>query len=81
MVLRALEQGLSCYWFHLKALETCHQHVFEFLPRRDSPWPKRRIPFLGYILDCHDEGLRHNCCISLVRRYSCFVTHQKLLWI
>jgi hypothetical protein len=24
MVLRALKQGLSCDWLHLKALETCH---------------------------------------------------------
>jgi hypothetical protein len=31
MVLRALEQGLSCDWLHLKALETGHQHVLELL--------------------------------------------------
>jgi hypothetical protein len=30
MVLRALEQGLSCDWFRLKALETGHQHVLSF---------------------------------------------------
>jgi hypothetical protein len=81
MVLHALEQSLSCDWLRLKALETGNQHVLELLPRRDSPWPKRRIPCLGYIPNCHDEGLRHNCGIAPVRRYSCFVTHQKLLWI
>jgi hypothetical protein len=32
MVLRALEQGLSCDWLRLKALETGHQHVLELLP-------------------------------------------------
>jgi hypothetical protein len=81
MVLRALEQGLRCDWICLKALETGHQHVLKLLPRRDSPWPKRRIPCLGYILDCHDEGLCHDCSIAPIRRYSCFVAHQKLLWI
>jgi hypothetical protein len=37
MVLRALEQGLSCDWLRLKALETGHQHVLELLPQRDCP--------------------------------------------
>jgi hypothetical protein len=32
MVLHALEQGLSCDWLCLKALETGHQHVLELLP-------------------------------------------------
>jgi hypothetical protein len=32
MVLRALEQGLSCDWLCLEALETGHQHVLELLP-------------------------------------------------
>ena len=32
VVLRALEQGLSCDWLRLKALETGNQHVFELLP-------------------------------------------------
>jgi hypothetical protein len=32
MILRALKQSLSCNWLHLKALETCHQHVLELLP-------------------------------------------------
>ena len=32
MVLRALEQGLSCDWLRLKALETGNQHVLELLP-------------------------------------------------
>jgi hypothetical protein len=81
MVLCALEQSLSCDRLHLKALEAGNQHVLKLLPRRDSPWPKRRIPCLGYITDCHDEGLRHNCSIASIRRYSCFVAHQKLLWI
>jgi hypothetical protein len=81
MVLRALEQGLSYDWLCLKDLETGHQHVLKLLPRRDSPWPKRRIPCLGYISDCHDEGLRHDCSIAPIQRYSCFVAHQKLLWI
>jgi hypothetical protein len=80
-VLRALEQGLSCDWLRLKALETGNQHILELLPRRDCPRSKRRIPCLGYVLDCHDEGLRHDCSIAPVRRYSCFVAHQKLLWI
>ena len=31
MVLRALEQGLSCDWLRLKALKTGNQHVFELL--------------------------------------------------
>jgi hypothetical protein len=81
MVLRALEQGLSCDWLHLKTLETGHQHVLKLSPRCDSPWPKRRIPCLSYIPDCHDEGLCHDCGIASIRRYSCFVAHQKLLWV
>jgi hypothetical protein len=81
MVLRALEQGLSCDWLCLKALEIGNQHVLKILPRRNSPCPKRRIPCLGYIPDCHDEGLRHDCGIASIRGYSCFVAHQKLLWI
>jgi hypothetical protein len=66
MVLRALEQGLSCYWLRLKALETDNQHVLELLPRRDCPWPKGRVPCLGYIPDCHDKGLCHDSCIASV---------------
>jgi hypothetical protein len=66
MVLRALKQGLSCDWRHLKALETGHQHVLEFLPQRDYPWPKGRIPCLGHVPDCHDEGLSHDSCIASV---------------
>jgi hypothetical protein len=81
VVLCALEQSLSCDRLCLKGLEAGNQHVLKLLPRRDSPWPKRRIPCLGYIPDCHDEGLRHNCSIASIRRYSCFVAHQKLLWI
>jgi hypothetical protein len=81
MVLRALEQGLSCDWLCLKTLETGHQHILKLLPRCDSPWPKRRIQRLSYISDCHDEGLRHDCSIAPIRRYSCFVAHQKLLWV
>jgi hypothetical protein len=66
MVLCALEQGLSCDWLRLKALETGNQHVLELLPRRDCPWPKGRIPCLGYVPDCHDEGLCHDSCIASV---------------
>jgi hypothetical protein len=66
MVLRAQEQGLSYDWLHLKALETGHQHVLELLPRRDCPWSKRRIPCLGHVPDCHDEGLSHDSCIASV---------------
>jgi hypothetical protein len=66
MVLRALEQSLSCDWLRLKALETGNQHILELLPRRDCSWPKRRIPCLGYVLDCHDEGLCHDSCIASV---------------
>jgi hypothetical protein len=64
MVLRALEQGLSCDWLCLKSLETGNQHVLELLPRHDCPWPKRIIPCLGYVPDCHDEGLCHDSCIA-----------------
>jgi hypothetical protein len=66
MVLRTLEQGLSCDWFCLKALETGHQHVLELLSRRDCPWPKGRIPCLGHVPDCHDEGLSHDSCIASI---------------
>jgi hypothetical protein len=66
MVLRALEQGLSYDWLRLKALETSHQHVLELLPRRNCSWPKGRIPCLGHISDCHDEGLSHDSCIASV---------------
>jgi hypothetical protein len=66
MVLRALEQGLSYDWLRLKTLETSHQHVLELLPPRDCPWPKERIPCLGHIPDCHDEGLSHESCIAPV---------------
>jgi hypothetical protein len=66
MVLRALEQSLGYDWLHLKALETGNQHVLELLPRRDYPWSKGRIPCLGYVLDCHDEGLCHDSCIAYV---------------
>jgi hypothetical protein len=70
VVWRALEQSLSCDWLCLKTLETGNQYILKLLSRRDSPWPKRRIPCLGYIPDCHDEGLRHDCSIAPVRRYS-----------
>jgi hypothetical protein len=43
MVLRALEQGLSCDWLCLKALETGNQHALELLPRCDCPWPKGSV--------------------------------------
>jgi hypothetical protein len=66
MVLHELEQSLSCDWLRLKALETGNQHILELLPRRDCPWPKRRVPCLGYIPDCHDEGLCHDSCIASV---------------
>jgi hypothetical protein len=66
MVLRALEQGLSCDWLRLKALETGHQHVLELLPRRNCPWLKGRIPSLGHVPDCHDEGLSHDSCIASI---------------
>jgi hypothetical protein len=75
VVLRALEQSLSCDWLCLKTLETGNQHILKLLPRCDSPWSKRRIPCLGYTPDCHDEGLRHDCSIAPIRRYSCFVSH------
>jgi hypothetical protein len=66
IVLRALEQGLSYDWLHLKALETSHQHVLELFPRRNCPWPNGRIPCLGHVPDCHDEGLSHDSCIASV---------------
>jgi hypothetical protein len=66
MVLRALEQGLSCDWLRLKDLETGHQHVLELLPRCNCPWPKGRIPCLGHVPNCHDEGLSHDSCIASV---------------
>jgi hypothetical protein len=66
MVLCALQQGLSCDWLRLKALETGHQHVLELLPRCDCPWLKGRIPCLGHVPDCHYEGLSHDSCIALV---------------
>jgi hypothetical protein len=47
MVLRALEQGLSCDWLRLKALETGNQLVLELLPRRDCPWPKEKNTMSG----------------------------------
>jgi hypothetical protein len=64
MVLHALEQGLSCDWLRLKALETGHQHVLELLDV--CPWPKGRIPSLGHVPECHDEGLNHDSCIASV---------------
>jgi hypothetical protein len=66
MVLRALEQGLSCDWLRLKALETGNQHVLDILPRRDCAWPKRRITYLGHVRDCHDEGFCNDSCIASV---------------
>jgi hypothetical protein len=66
MVSRALEQGLSCDWLRLKALETGHQHVLELLPRRNCPWPKGRIPCLGHVPDSPDEGFSHDSCIASV---------------
>jgi hypothetical protein len=66
MILRALKQGLSCDWLRLEALETCHQHILELLPRSNGPWPKRRIPCLGHIPNCHDEGLGHDNCIASI---------------
>jgi hypothetical protein len=66
VVLCALEQGLSCDWLRLKALETGHQHVLELLPRRNCPWPKGRIPSLGHVPDNHDEGLSHDSRIASV---------------
>jgi hypothetical protein len=64
MVLRTLKQSLSCDQLCLKALEASNQHVLKLLPRRDGPWPKRRIPCLGYISDYHDEGLSHDCSVA-----------------
>jgi hypothetical protein len=81
VVLRALEQSLSYDRLRSEALEAGNQHILKLLPRRYGPWPKRRIPCLGYILDCHDEGLHHNYSIASIQRYSCFVAHQKLLRI
>jgi hypothetical protein len=66
MILRALKQSLSCNWLRLEALEACHQHVLELLPLSDSSWPKRRIPCLCHILNCHDEGFGHDSCISSI---------------
>jgi hypothetical protein len=66
MILRALKQGLSCDWLRLEALETCHQHILELLPRSNGPWPKRRIPCLGHIPNCHDKGLGHDSCIASI---------------
>jgi hypothetical protein len=64
MVLRTLEQSLSCDRLCLKALEAGNQHVLKLLPRLDGPWPKRRIPCLGYIPDGLDEGLRHDYSVA-----------------
>jgi hypothetical protein len=66
MILRALKQGLSCDWLRLEALETCHQHILELLPRGNGPWPERRISCLGHVLNCHDERLGHDSCIASV---------------
>jgi hypothetical protein len=66
MVLCALEQGMSCDWLRLKALEAGNQHILELLPRRDCSWPKRRIPCLGYVLDCHDKRLCHDSRVASV---------------
>jgi hypothetical protein len=49
MVMCTLKQSLSCDWLHLKALEASDQHVLELLPRRNCPWPERRVPSLGHI--------------------------------
>jgi hypothetical protein len=64
MILCALKQGLSCDWLCLEALETCHQHILELLPRSNGPLPERRIPCLGHIPNCHDEELGHDSCIA-----------------
>jgi hypothetical protein len=66
MVLCALEQGLSCDWLRLKALEAGNQHILELLPRRDCSWTKRRIPCLGYVPNCHDEGLCHDSHVASI---------------
>jgi hypothetical protein len=66
MVLCALEQGLSSDWIRLKPLKTGDQHVLKLLPRRDCPWPGRRVPCMGYTSDCHDEGLCHDSSIASV---------------
>jgi hypothetical protein len=66
MILCALKQGLSYEWLRLEALETCHQHILELLPRSNGPWPKRRIPCLGHIPNCHDEGLGYDSCIASI---------------
>jgi hypothetical protein len=81
MVLCTLKQSLSCDWLRLKALEASDQHVLELLPRCNCPWPERRVPSLGHISDCHDEGLCHDGSITPIRRYCCFKTHQELLRI
>jgi hypothetical protein len=81
MVLCTLKQSLSCDWLRLKALEASDQHVLELLRRRHCPWPERRVPSLGHISDCHDEGLCHDGSITPILRFCCFVTHQELLGI
>jgi hypothetical protein len=37
MILCALKQGLRCDWLCLEALESCHQHILELLPRSNGP--------------------------------------------
>jgi hypothetical protein len=81
MVLRALKQSLCSNRLRLKPLETSDQHVLHLRPWSNCSWPKRGVPSLGNILDCHDEGFRHDYGIASIRRYGCFVAHQELLRI
>jgi hypothetical protein len=39
----------------------------------------RGVPGLCNTLDSHDERLCHDCSITTIQRYGCFITHQELL--
>jgi hypothetical protein len=49
MILCTVKQSLRCDWLCLKASEASDQHVLKLLPRRNCPWPERRVPSLGHI--------------------------------
>jgi hypothetical protein len=81
MILCALEHGLSSYRLRLKPLETCDQHIFQFLSRCYCSWPERGVTSMSNTPNRHYEGLGHDGCIATIGRYGCFVAHEGLLWV
>jgi hypothetical protein len=75
MVLRALEQGLSCDWLRLKALETGNKHVLddEDIHTTDASIPIQ-VPISGPITRARARQLNHQV-ITLLSSCPSYLDH------